>query len=51
MCEQDVEVSMFDDVDRLKTILSELGETVSQPNTLPVSAKEFVEVCIIIFAK
>ncbi len=41
---QDVEVSMFHDVDRLTTILSELGDTVSQPNTLPAMATEFIEV-------
>lgn len=35
---------MFGDVERLKVILSDLGETISQPNTLPVAAKEFVEV-------
>ena len=41
---QDVEVSMFSDVERLKTILSELGDTVSQPNTLPNTTKDFIEV-------
>lgn len=35
---------MFTDVERLKNILSELGDTVSQPNTLPVTTKDFVEV-------
>jgi hypothetical protein len=41
---QDVEVSMFENVEKLKTILSELGDTVSQPNTLPITTQEFVEV-------
>ena len=36
---------MFEDVERLKVVMMELGETISQPNTLPVAAKEFVEVC------
>lgn len=35
---------MFGNVDKLKTILSELGDTISQPNTLPVTAREFVDV-------
>ncbi len=43
---QDVEVKMFADVDRLKNILSELGDTISQPNTLPVTTKDFIEVCM-----
>ena len=46
VCVQDVEVSMFADVDRLKNILSELGDTISQPNTLPVTTKDFIEVCM-----
>ena len=37
---------MFGDVDRLKNILSELGDTISQPNTLPATAKEYIEVII-----
>ena len=37
---------MFSDVERLKNILSELADTISQPNTLPVTTKEFVEVSV-----
>lgn len=46
VCVQDVEVKMFSDVERLKNILSELGDTISQPNTLPVTTKDFIEVCM-----
>ena len=35
---------MFDGVERLKNILMELGETISQPNTLPATTNEFIEV-------
>jgi len=38
---------MFGDVERLKVILSDLGETISQPHTLPVAAREFVEVGVV----
>ena len=37
-------MKMFADVERLKNILSELADTISQPNTLPVTTKDFIEV-------
>ncbi len=38
---------MFGDVERLKVILADLSDTISQPSALPVAAKEFVEVSVV----
>jgi hypothetical protein len=43
---QDIEMSMYSDVERLRGVLTDLAGLVNDPNSLPDATRDYINVCV-----